>query len=402
VAWLDEVTVDDLDTDPYAVYARMRREQPVGFVPCVGSWFIALHADVARVAEDTAAFTAENGTSPAEVSFGTPTIITVDGDVHHDLRRGFDGRFRPRAVEGYVDELVRPLAERLADALAGEDQTDLMASFFEPISVLSLGGVFGLDHLGADTLRRWFKAMNAGSTNFERDPSKQAVCDAVCAEIDDVLVPHMTRLLTEPDDSTLSHMLHAGRPPGDPREIDFVLPSIKVALIGGLQEPGHGAGSVLAGLLGAHQWGDVVADPDLVPRAIDEGIRWVAPIGTQIRTARHDVELGGATIPAGAAVAGLLGSANRDGTVFADPEVYDLHRDAQALRRSQSAFGFGKHFCSGHAFARQQIRIAFEVLIERFPGLTADPGRPPLFRGWEFRAPTTLWVRLTPDDASRG
>ena len=399
MGWLDEVTVGDLDTDPYTVYARMRGEQPVGFVPCVDTWFVTRHADVARVAEDTAAFTAENGTSPAEVSFGTPTIITVDGDIHHELRRSFDGRFRPRAVEGYVDELVRPLAERLADALASDDETDLMASYFEPISVLSLGGVFGLDRLGAGTLRRWFKAMNAGSTNFERDPAKQAVCDAVCAEIDDVLVPHMTRLLTDPDDSTLAHMLHAGRPPGQPREIGFVLPSIKVALIGGLQEPGHGAGSVLAGLLGAGQWRDVVADPALVPRAIDEGIRWVAPIGTQIRTARHDVEIGGTTIPAGAAVAGLLGSANRDDDVFDDPDVYDLNRDPQALRRSQAAFGFGKHFCSGHAFARQQIRIAFEVLIEHFPGLAADPARPPEFRGWEFRAPTTLWVRLRPDDA---
>jgi cytochrome P450 len=82
--------------------------------------------------------------------------------------------------------------------------------------------------------------------------------------------------------------------------------------------------------------------------------------------------------------------------------VYDLNRDPQALRRSQAAFGFGKHFCSGHAFARQQIRIAFEVLIERFPGLAADPSRPPEFRGWEFRAPTTLWVRLAPDAVVSG
>lgn len=392
--WLDDVTVEDLDSDPYAVYARMRSELPVGFVPSVGTWFVTRHADVARVAEDTDCFTAENGSSPAEVSFGTPTIITVDGPVHHELRRSFDGKFRPRAVDGYVEDLVRPMAEGLADDLRGVAEADLMSAYFEPISVLSLGHVFGLQDIGADTLRRWFKAMNAGSTNFERDPAKQAVSDAVCAEIDSVVVPQMTRLLTEPDDSTLSHMLHAGREPGAPRDIAFVLPSIKVALIGGLQEPGHGAGSVLAGLLESGQWGDVVDDPALVPRAVDEGVRWVAPIGTQIRTARHDVDLGGAAIPSGAAIAALLGSANRDETVFHDADRYDLHRDPQSLRRAQAAFGFGKHFCSGHAFARQQIRIAFEVLVERFPGLAADPARPAVFRGWEFRAPTTLWVTL--------
>jgi cytochrome P450 len=393
-SWLDDVTVENLDSDPYAVYARMRRETPVGYVSCVGTWFVTRHGDVARVAEDAECFTAENGTSPAEISFGTPTIITVDGPVHHELRRAFDGRFRPRAVDGYVEDLVRPMAERLADDLLGCGEVDLMAAYFEPISVLSLGHVFGLQGQDAATLRRWFKAMNAGSTNFERDPAKQAVSDSVCAEIDSVVVPQLTRLISEPDDSTLSHMLHAGRETGDPRAVSFVLPSIKVALIGGLQEPGHGAGSVLAGLLESGQWGDVVDDVSLVPRAVDEGIRWVAPIGTQLRTARRDVDLGGTLVPRGAAVAALLGSANRDATVFVDPDRFDLHRDPQILRRAQAAFGFGKHFCSGHAFARQQIRIAVEVLVGRFPGLAADPARPPVFRGWEFRAPTTLWVRV--------
>jgi len=391
--WLDDVSVADLDIDPYAVYARMRAELPVGYVACVDTWFVTRHADVVRVAEDTASFTAEHGSSPAEVSFGTPTIITVDGPVHHELRRSFDARFRPRVVDSYVDDLVRPLAREAAEALDDRDEVDLMAAYFEPISVLSLGHVFGLHEQDAPTLRRWFKAMNAGSTNFERDPVKQAISDAICAEIDDVVVPRMQRLRIAPDDSTLSHMLHAGREPGDPRPIDFVLPSIKVALIGGLQEPGHGAGSVLAGLLEAGQWRDVVADPALIPRAVDEGIRWVAPIGTQLRTTRTDVEIGGTVVPRGATVAGLLGSANRDAAVFDVPDRFDVHRDPQVLRHAQAAFGFGKHFCSGHAFARAQIRIAFEVLVERFPDLTAVADRPPVFRGWEFRAPTTLWVR---------
>ncbi len=391
--WLDDVSVADLDIDPYAVYARMREELPVGYVACVDTWFVTRHADVVRVAEDTESFTAEHGSSPAEVSFGTPTIITVDGPVHHELRRSFDARFRPRVVDSYVDDLVRPLAREAAEALDGSDEVDLMAAYFEPISVLSLGHVFGLHEQDAPTLRRWFKAMNAGSTNFERDPAKQAISDAICTEIDDVIVPRMQRLLTDPDDSTLSHMLHAGREPGDPRPIEFVLPSIKVALIGGLQEPGHGAGSVLAGLLESGQWRDVVADPALIPRAVDEGIRWVAPIGTQLRTTRTDVEIGGTVVPRGATVAALLGSANRDAAVFDVPDRFDVHRDPQVLRHAQAAFGFGKHFCSGHAFARAQIRIAFEVLVEHFPDLTAVPDRPPVFRGWEFRAPTTLSVR---------
>ena len=393
-SWLHDVTVNDLDTDPYAVYSRMRAECPVGYVPCVDTWFITRFRDVTRVATDSESFTAEHGSSPAEVSFGCPTIITVDGEVHHELRRSFDGKFRPRAVDHYVDAVVRPLAEEAADALPRATDVDLMEHYFEPISVLSLGHVFGLADLGADTLRRWFKGMNAGSTNFERDPDKQAISDEICAEVNNVVIPRMTRLLTEPDDSTLSHLLHAGRNPHDPRSINFVLPSVKVALIGGLQEPGHGAGSVMVGLLTTGQWNEIVNDRGLIPRAVEEGLRWVAPIGTQLRTSCRAVDLGGATIPAGAQVAALLGSANRDATVFDQADLFDLHRDAQHLRTTQAAFGFGKHFCSGHAFARQQLRIAFDVLAQRFPGLTAVPGRPSSFRGWEFRAPTTVWVRL--------
>jgi hypothetical protein len=364
----------------------------VAYVPCVDSWFVTTHADVSKVAEDTTSFTAENGTSPAEVSFGTPAIIAVDGPVHHELRRSFDGKFRPREVDGYIDNLVRPLAEAAITALRSRDEVDLMAEYFEPISVLSLGQVLGLGDIDADTLRRWFKGMNAGATNFERDPAKQAISDEVCAEIDEIVIPRMEKLLSNPDNSTISHMLHSGREPGDPREIEFVLPSLKVAILGGMQEPGHGCGSVVVGLFQADQWQALVADPSLISRAVDEGMRWIAPIGTQFRVARIDVALGGATIPAGAPVSALLSSANRDETIFPNPDEFDLYRDLNRVRGSQAAFGFGKHFCSGHAFARHQMRIALEVLVDHYPNLRLDAERPAPFKGWEFRAPTQLWA----------
>ena len=390
--FLASVTVEDLDNDPYPIYARMRREAPVAYVQCVDSWFVTTHADVITDAEDVASFTAENGTSPAEVSFGTPAIIAVDGPVHHELRRSFDGKFRPREVDGYIEELVRPLAQNAIQSLKNRSDFDLMAEYFEPISVLSLGQVLGLGDIDADTLRRWFKGMNAGATNFERDPKKQSIRDEVCAEIDEVFIPRMEKLRSDPDNSTMSHMLHSGRQPGDPRDIDFVLPSLKVAILGGMQEPGHGCGSVVVGVFEANQWQEIVANPELISRAVDEGMRWIAPIGTQFRVTKVDVAIGGVTIPAGAPVSALLSSANRDESVFTQPDDFDLHRDLNRVRGSQAAFGFGKHFCSGHAFARHQMRIALEVLVDNYPRLTLDSQRPARFKGWEFRAPTQLWA----------
>jgi cytochrome P450 len=187
-------------------------------------------------------------------------------------------------------------------------------------------------------------------------------------------------------------MLHAGRPAGDPRPLASVLPNLLVILLGGMQEPGHGAGSAVHALLGERaQAREVAADPTgLVAAAVDEGLRFVSPIGTQLRQTTRDVSFADVTIPAGEPVAIMLASANRDETRFPDADRFDLHRP----RRPHAAFGFGRHFCSGHWFARQQERIAIRMLFERFPGVRLDPDRETRLRGWEFRAPSALHVLL--------
>lgn len=134
-----------------------------------------------------------------------------------------------------------------------------------------------------------------------------------------------------------------------------------------------------------------MADPEtLVPKAVDEGLRWVAPIGTQTKQTTRAVELGGATIPAGAPVAALVSSASRDESRFPDPDRFDIHRD----QGNHAAFGFGHHFCSGRFFAREQMCLALALLLARFPNIRLAMDEGPVFRGWEFRAPTALHVTL--------
>ncbi|MBC9724754.1 cytochrome P450 [Streptomyces sp. TRM68367] len=388
------LTVEDLDRDPYPVYARLRREAPVAWVPAVGLWFVTRWRDVERVATDTESFTAALDDSPLDHSFGSPTILTVDGDVHMELRRSLDAKYRPRAVASYIDDLVGPLVEERIAALRGRDRAELMTEYFEPISVLSLGRVLGLGDLPADTLRSWFSRLSDGATNFEKDPRKQARSDGAAREIDQHVGALMTRLATAPDDSTVSHMLHTAMPPGRCRAREFVMPSFKVILLGGMQEPGHGGGTVVAGLLASPgQAAAVRADLDeMVPRAVEEGLRWVAPIGTQTRQTAREVELAGVTLPAGAPVAAVVSSASRDEELFDAPDTFNVFR---AGRNHHAAFGFGRHFCTGHAFARHQLRLALRGLLEAFPNLRLDPEHPPVFRGWEFRAPRNLDVLLS-------
>ncbi len=119
-----------------------------------------------------------------------------------------------------------------------------------------------------------------------------------------------------------------------------------------------------------------------------EGLRWVAPIGTQTRQAVTDVEVAGTVIPAGGAVGAVVASACRDESEFDDPDRFDIRRE----RRPNAAFGYGPHFCAGHAFARGQERIALRMLVDAMPGLALDPDHDVAFRGWEFRAPGELHV----------
>jgi cytochrome P450 len=374
-AYAESVTVGELEADPYPVYARLRREAPACFIPAVGLWFVTRYDDVEYVVTHPAQFTAEMADSPVDRTFGSPTIITADGERHQDLRRGLDSKYRPRQVSGYIEDLVRPIAE--------------------PISVLSLGQVLGIDELGEDTLRDWFWRLHQGVINFEGDAERERIGSACSREIDGVLAPVFDRLEAAGDDSTISHLLHSGIPAGVPggncRARDYVMPTLKVILLGGMQEPGHGGGSTLAALLTDRPQLEAVRDaPELLPAAVDEGLRWMSPIGTQTRQAVGDVEIGGAVIPDGAPVGALVSAANRDETRFADPDRFDIFRPRQV----SLAFGGGRHFCAGHAFSRAQIRIALDVLLAHYPQITLDPARPPEFRGWEFRAPRNLDVVL--------
>ncbi|MGD6741721.1 cytochrome P450 [Streptomyces sp. BH106] len=390
------VTVTDLETDPYPIYRRLRAEAPVCYVPAVDLWLVTRRADVAAVGNDPDTFTAALPDAPVNRAFGEPNILTATGDTHRELRGSLEGKYKPREVAGYIDQLVEPIVAERLKVLDGLTEVDLLAEYFEPISVRSLAEVLGMGEFDSDTLRRWFRGLAEGAINFERDPARQAVSDATVQEMLTAMDPLLTRMEREPDDSTLAHMLWSGRDAetGErgPRDRAAVLPSLRVIILGGMQEPGHGAASTLYGLLSEpEQLATVLADPEgQCGTAVEEGIRWVSPIGTQARLVTRPTELGGVQLPMGAKVSAVLASANRDEAVFDEPELFRLDRRS---RRSMP-FGFGLHFCVGHAFARSQMRIALARLLQRFPELRLRPEQPVDFRGWEFRAPTSLWVSL--------
>jgi len=394
MAFADEITVAALEADPYPIFARLRREAPVAWVPAANVWFVTRWQDVERVTKNTKLFAAEVATSPVDRTMGTPTILTCDGPAHGELRKGFDTKYKPRAVAEYIDDLAKPIIREHLDRIASKGTAELLSEYFEPASSIAVARSLGFDDVDSETLLRWFHGLAIGAANYENDPEKQEIADRTSAEVDAAILPAVARLEREPDGSAVSHMLHDGMPEGQTRARDFLLPSIKVALLGGMQEPGHGAATVLVGLLtNPEQKRAVLVDMDaLLPRAVDEGLRWVAPIGTQMRQATEDTEIGGVAIPKGAPVAAIISSASRDESRYQNPDAFDIHR----AENGHAAYGFGTHFCAGRWFATRLMPLLLHPLLERLPDLALAPGTTPNFRGWEFRAPSALHVTFTP------
>ena len=390
----DDVTVADLTEDPYPIYARLRAEAPVTFVPAVGLWFVTRWRDVIAGVEDPVRFPAAMPDSPLDRTLGGRNVLTTDGAEQQRFRAPMETRLRPRQLEQHALETVERIANELLDEMVPAGEAELMASFCEPLSALSLAEVIGLRGLDAPTLRRWFHELATGTSNYEGDPEKQRVADATSAEVDATLRPLFAELLEHPDGSMVSNMLHAEHGDLDERMRAF-MPTLKLALIGGLQEPGHGLGSTIVGLLtNPDQATAFRAEPErFVKQAVDEGLRWIAPIGTQARVAGHDATLAGVDIPSGQDVAFMVPSANRDADVWGPTaDVFDLFRP----RHPNAAFGYGPHFCVGHYLARMQVRTGLGLLFERAPNLRLQAERPPTFSGWEYRGPAELFARWDP------
>jgi cytochrome P450 len=340
--------------------------------------FVAAHPELFGAPSD----------SPLRRTLGE-NVLTVHGREHKRLRSAMEPLLRRPAVEDYAPALVERFARPLFDAIRPNGAAELMSEFLKPVTVLALAEVLGLRGVDAATLRRWFGELAAAGSNYERDEAKDERGARVCREIEAFCVPVLRRLKGAPDGSLLSCLVNAE--PGDGRlSEDEVMANLKLILLGGMQEPAHAAGNVLHALLShPDQAAELSEEPALLDDAIEEGLRWLSPVGTATREVTEDLELDGVRLAVGERVAAVLSSANRDEARFPDAERFVLGRDSRRHR----AFGIGGHFCVGHWLAREEIRVPLRMLFFEPSELRLDPARRPVLYGWEFRGPRELHVR---------
>jgi len=388
---VDAVTIEDLERDPYPIYAYLRETAPVAYMPCLDVWMVTRWDHVSAALVDPSTFPAAVENSPTDTALGGLSMMTIDGEPAKKRRRPFDPTFRPRAVEASMPTVFARICEDRLEMVAERGGADLVTDYFEPVSLESLAHVMGIaDLVDVDVLRKWFNGLAAGVSNYEKNPAKTELCATVSSEIDELLIPRFEEKLSDPDDSLISNLVHAFDGTLEDR-LAWSMPSLKLVLLGGLQEPAHGGATVAACLLShPNQLAAVMNDPDLVTVAVEEGLRWTAPIGNLLRGVAPGTTFGGVTFPDDARIILIVSSANRDPSIWGPTaDQFDIFRP----KRTHLSFAAGPHYCIGHHFARAQLRVAVGKLFSRFPELCLDPERPVVFRGHEYRSPVSVEVR---------
>jgi cytochrome P450 len=313
---------------------------------------------------------------------GTP-MVAREGADHQDIRDAVVHDYDPHRVNDYVDTIVRPHAEKVADGVFAAGRAELVCEYFEPIALLSHAALLGIGSADAIRLRRWSMALVNAFTNFTGDRTRDAEAVAAMADLDSAVGPVIARLRAQPDESVISHLIHANRAVDDSRVDGDVLPVLKQFAPGQIQAGWLAGWTLLALLDNPDQFTEVRGNRWLLGAAVYEGLRWSSPVGVVGRRTTRPVNLAGQDLPADAMLAVSIASANRDESVFSNADRFDVHRTV----RTHLGFGTGPHNCPAFAFVPAIARTALDVLLDRMPGVRPMSGWRASPHGWKLRLP---------------
>lgn len=385
------VTIEMLNDDPYPIYAELRKIAPIVHLPLINEWLVTSWDDCRAIGALKDSVQIAPGQPVEKEFFGGDNVLTMSGPGHMRLREGIDKSLKAGPVARFLDDSGRDTVIEYIERIKNLKKADLSEDLFNKISVRVIGNRLGFDDVDDDTLVAWFEALSGGLSNKDGDNEESRRAQNTIEEIDRYMADKISHLQKHPDDSLISHMLHVGVEEGKgPRAFDEVMPSIRVIILGGFQEPGHAVATTFWGLLNEpEQLAELEAAPEeFAGPAFRESLRWIAPIGVVGAHPLQNFTYGGVTVPKGEPLSIVVGAANRDPAKFEDPDRFNMHRE----RTIQATFGYGVHHCSGHQLAKGLGEIMVEETAKRLPGLRLDPENPADVSGYLFRGAKSLPV----------
>lgn len=391
--------------NPYPLFERARREAPVFFSPPFNLWVVTRYDDIRTVLKDPARFSSAQSTAvsakpPAEVlevmadGWGeVATLVTSDPPDHTRFRSLINKAFTPRRV-AEREGRIRQIANELVDQFVVDGKADFIWQFAYPLPMTVIAEILGVPRSDMERFKKWSDhAVERLSVGLSVE--RQVECARSIVDFQHYFADRIEERRAEPQGDMLTDLLNARIEGQEPLSMAEMLSMLQQLLVAGNETTTKLLGSLIFLLLEQPDgWQRVRQSSELAARAVEEALRLEAPVQGLFRTTTQEVELGGATLPAGAQLQLLYAAGNRDESEFADPASFDFERPNASGHLS---FGGGEHFCIGASLARLEGRVALEVLTERLPDLHLAPGqsvtRVPHFfmRGFE-----NVYVEWTP------
>ena len=373
-----------IDADPYPVWRRLRDEAPVYYNEQHDFYALSRYDDVLNSLVDNDTFKSGHGIVlemiTPEPYENIEMMIMKDPPAHTRLRKLVARAFTPRAISD-LERRVRELCGMFLDTVQDDDEFDYVGAFaglLPPTVILALVGY-------PEGYAATFRELATTTLHVEEGDTHQGGMASMSSMVSKngeigqeafAIIPElMEQRRTDPQDDLLTGLVHAEiEEDGTTRTLTLeeILGFVQLISLAGTETVARLLGFA-AVTLAQHpdQRQELVDDPSLLGNAVEELLRYEAPSPVQSRWVARDVELHGVTIPRGARISLLNGSADRDERHFPDPDRFDIHRDIDR----QLGFGYGAHFCIGAAVARLEGRVALHETLKRYPTWEIDESK---------------------------
>ena len=382
---------------PYPFYAALHKERPVREEPGLG-WLVSRYEDVRNLALNTKEFSSSvagqdgprhMGVSPEPLSDEVKELLeqyhpmdnalfTADPPSHTRHRALVNKALNPRRVR-QLEGAMREIANDLVDAFIDDGHCELHTQFGIGLPLTVIADTLGVDRADMADFKYWSDCMIAGNLDVLDNERRAEVARAVIA-FQQYMIPRIQARREDPCDDLLSDLTNAEIQDEDPESgisgprtltTAELLPIISQLLLAGNETTTNLIGNGLVILIEQPEvMAEVRADHSLIPRFVEEVLRFDGPIHCTFRLANDDCEIAGQAIPAGTMVIPMWSAAGQDEAVFKDPRTFNLHRSNV---RKHLTFGHGIHFCAGAEMARVEGRVAFEMLLSRLDDIRLAP-----------------------------
>lgn len=313
------------------------------------------------------------------------TLVMLDPPRHDEMRKVVNRGFSPRrisALEPRMREIVAGCMERISQG----ETFDVVRDLSIPLPVTVIAEMLGVAADDMSAFKRWSDAVISASSGAAREGGLAAVLDPM-GEMRGYMRGIVRDRRREPRDDLISVLVDSKH--SHTLSEDEVFGFISLLLVAGNETTTNLISNATLSLLAnPEELAKVKQDPSLIPSMLEETLRYESPVQMLFRSLTEDIELPSGKLPAGADVTLLLGSANRDPSVFDEPDRFDVARNP----RGHLAFGFGVHFCLGASLARLEAKVAMEALIPQLPEAEA-PASPEFIDSYMLRGLERLELR---------